>query len=388
MATCAARRRTAAPWIRGAVRGGGHGDWAAIGAEVDLDQPRRPDLDPVLHRRAAAAARRLRSACSSARRASSPPVQRAGRRPVIFLSANGSPGCASAPGSLTWPPATGRVLGIRYAAAYGNQILIAGDVAPAAGQHLRHVSAAWLSSNGGTGLDAGRPAGRPGRARRPGPDQRPRPSPRTGSSCRPATAAGRPRWTRTVRRTAPPGRSKPPWARRPGSWPPWPRHGGTPRPANGPAGGANGPAGGAVITGQEGPAQALIAFTSADGASWRRNRGVRQRRGAGRVGRGHGGGRHRGHRGHHHRRPRQPPAAAHRARAAGPPARHRHSQDPRRHRSPTRRQRHRGGQRRAGGGGQRQRLSRGLDLDGRRQLLDPGQAARPRPCWTGPGSSS
>ena len=58
------------------------------------------------------------------------------------------------------------------------------------------------------------------------------------------------------------------------------------------------------------------------------------------------------------------------------------SQDPRRHRSRTRRQRHRGGQRHAGRGGQRQRLSRGLDLGERRQLLDPGQ--RPDPGRAGP----
>ena len=103
-------------------------------------------------------------------------VGSAGSTPLVFLSANG----------ITWQrlqphlaAGTGRVLDIRYAAVYGNQILIAGDVTltrPAAGKPAAgdvQTSAAWLSGNGGTTWTLAVPPGRqPGRARRPGPDQR------------------------------------------------------------------------------------------------------------------------------------------------------------------------------------------------------------------------
>ena len=102
----------------------------------------------------------------------------AGSTPLVFLSANGT----------TWQrlqphlsAGTGRVLDIRSAAAYGNQILIAGDVTitqntgtQTAGKPPQPVtiktSAAWLSGNGGTTWTLAVPPGpppRPGTAPRP-----------------------------------------------------------------------------------------------------------------------------------------------------------------------------------------------------------------------------
>ena len=84
-----------------------------------------------------------------------------GGGPVIFLSANGSTWLRLGAGQLKLAASqNSRVLGIKYAAAYGNQILIAGDVAPAAGQ-TSATSAAWLSGNGGTTWTLAVPPGAP-----------------------------------------------------------------------------------------------------------------------------------------------------------------------------------------------------------------------------------
>ena len=91
-------------------------------------------------------------------------VGSAGSSPLVFLSANGT----------TWQrlqprlaAGTGRVLSLRYAAAYGSQILIAGDVTitQTVGKPPHPVtiktSAAWLSGNGGTTWTLAVPPGPP-----------------------------------------------------------------------------------------------------------------------------------------------------------------------------------------------------------------------------------
>ena len=75
--------------------------------------------------------------------------------PVIFLSANGRNwqryGASGALGTrrLQLAAGAGRALDIRLAATYGRQILIAGDVATAAGGSLARTGGAWLSDDGG-----------------------------------------------------------------------------------------------------------------------------------------------------------------------------------------------------------------------------------------------
>ncbi len=73
--------------------------------------------------------------------------------PVVFLSANGISWRRLGAGQLHLAAGAGRALGISYAAAYRNRILIAGDVAEPSGQAGRartiRTSAAWLSSDGG-----------------------------------------------------------------------------------------------------------------------------------------------------------------------------------------------------------------------------------------------
>jgi hypothetical protein len=77
--------------------------------------------------------------------------------PVVFLSANGISWQRLDAARLGLAAGAGRVTGIRYAAAYGNEILIAGDVVttvtvkgkPGRTETLES-SAAWLSGNGGT----------------------------------------------------------------------------------------------------------------------------------------------------------------------------------------------------------------------------------------------
>ncbi len=249
---------------------GGHGEWAAIGPRSIWTSPdgrtwtlsstaglplRPGDQISVLERTAAG----FIAAGSNVPDAT----------PVIFLSANGSTWLRLGAGQLKLPTSqNSHLLDIKYAAAYGNQILIAGDVAPAAGR-TPLTSAAWLSGNGGTtwtlAVPPGARAGHGAQAQISGEAV-------TADGFilfRPATVARMPAvdayrsangtaWTFEATLSTPAGFVA--GRRR------------RPRLANGPAGGApgsaNGPAGGAVITGQAG--QALIAFTSADGASWRR----------------------------------------------------------------------------------------------------------------------
>ena len=173
----------------------------------------------------------------------------AGSAPIIFLSANGT----------TWHriqpnlPGPGRVLNLRYAAAEGNQTMVAGDVA--LGQQT--TSAAWLTANGGTTWTQ---AIAPGPPNPPGHRAQPQISGLTSTAggfllFRPATtgtrAAGKPAvdvyrsatgtaWTFAATLTAKAGFT---------------------------ADMVSGAPDGAVITGRSGPA--LIAFTSANGTSWR-----------------------------------------------------------------------------------------------------------------------
>ena len=75
-----------------------------------------------------------------------PVGSRASATPVVFLSANGKKWTRLGAARLRLPAGDGRVLGIRLAAVEGNQIVIAGDVATAAGST---VGCAWLSDDGG-----------------------------------------------------------------------------------------------------------------------------------------------------------------------------------------------------------------------------------------------
>jgi hypothetical protein len=76
--------------------------------------------------------------------------------PVVFLSATGTAWHRLGVGQLRLPAGRYRALDIRYAAAYRNQILIAGDVAapemtgPRRPAVTDRTSAAWLSDDGGT----------------------------------------------------------------------------------------------------------------------------------------------------------------------------------------------------------------------------------------------
>ena len=301
--------------------------------------------------------------------------------PVIFLSADGLSWRRLGAGQLGLGQGAarlGRVLSIRYAAAYQNQILIAGDVAvpPRAGTARRTGHQRRLAEPGRRHhLDAGRPARRgPGRARRPGPDQR---RGRHRVRIRPGPAGHR--GPQAHRGRLPLSRWHPvDVCRRPD-------HPGRPAADPASAGLVSGGPDGAVVSGQAG--QALVAFTSADGASWRQTpplgaaaaqqvSGVAVAQGGTVVVAGT-------------TTPARPawPADAHRAagrsgRAAGQRG---HRGDPRRRRSAAGGQRRRGGERRAGPagrGGRRQRLSRRLGLRGRRQYLDPGE--RPDPGGAGP----
>jgi hypothetical protein len=169
----------------------------------------------------------------------------AGNTPLLFLSANGT----------TWHrvqphlPGPGRVLNLRYAAADGNQILIAGDVALGP----QTTGAAWLSGNGGTTWTLAVPPGLPQKAAH---GARAQISGVTATAdgfvlFRPATVAGRSAvdvyrsatgtaWTFAATLAAKAGFSTDM---------------------------VNGAPDGAVITGPSGPA--LIAFASANGTSWR-----------------------------------------------------------------------------------------------------------------------
>jgi hypothetical protein len=257
---------------------GGHGEWAAIGPRSIWTSPdgrtwtlsstaglplRPGDQISVLERTAAG----FIAAGSNV-----PDGSPADATPVIFLSASGSTWQRLGAAQLRLATSqNSRVLGIRYAAAYGNQILIAGDVAPAAGQPA--TSAAWLSGDGGANpgtwtlaVPPGAPAGHGARAQISGVAV-------TADGFvlfRPATVSRKPAvdayrsangtaWTFEATLGTPAGFV---------AGPAGGTSGGTP---GGATGSASGPAGGAVVTGQDqGSGQALIAFTSADGASWRR----------------------------------------------------------------------------------------------------------------------
>ena len=259
---------------------GGHGEWAAIGPRSIWTSPdgrtwtlsstaglplRPGDQISVLERTAAG----FIAAGSNV-----PDGSPADATPVIFLSANGITWQRLGAGQLKLATSqNSRVLGIRYAAAYGNQILIAGDVAPAAGRTPKPpsapASAAWLSGNGGTtwtlAVPPGAPAGHGAQAQISGEAV-------TAAGFilfRPATVARRPAvdayrsangtaWTFEATLGTAAG-----FVAGPASGAPGGPASGAPAPARPAA-----PAGGAVVTGQAG--QALVAFTSADGASWRR----------------------------------------------------------------------------------------------------------------------
>ena len=190
----------------------------------------------------------------------------AGSTPVIFLSANGITwqrlGAAQLHLAVNTAAGAGRVLDIRYAAAYGNQILIAGDVTvtQTTGKPRHTVTiqtgAAWLSGNGGTTWTLAVPPGPAGISAPAGPGAQAQISGVTVTAdgfilLRPATAARKPAVDvyRSANGTA------------------WTFEATLAAKAGFTADMVNGAPDGAVITGQSGPA--LIAFASADGASWR-----------------------------------------------------------------------------------------------------------------------
>ena len=182
--------------------------------------------------------------------------------PLVFLSANGISWerLGSARLNLAAGPG-GHALDIRYAAAAGKLILIAGDVitTKVTGKPRRTVpvqaGAAWLSTDGGsTWVPAGGPAVAP-----PGPGAQPQVAGVAAAGggfvlLRPATVAKRPAvdvyfspnglaWTFAATLGAAPGFT---------------------------AGTANGGPDGAVVTGQAG--KTLTAFVSANGRTWRQTR--------------------------------------------------------------------------------------------------------------------
>ena len=193
--------------------------------------------------------------------------------PVIFLSADGLSWRRLGAGQLglgQGAASLGRVLSIRYAAADQNQILIAGAVAvpprgATAGTQV--TSAAWLSRDGGTTWTLAVPPGVAPAGH--GAQDQISGVAATASGfilARPATAGRKPavdvyrsadgtQWTFAATLTTPAG-----FAASPAS-------GGAASPSPASGGAASGGPDGAVISGQAG--QALVAFTSADGASWR-----------------------------------------------------------------------------------------------------------------------
>jgi hypothetical protein len=183
----------------------------------------------------------------------------AGATPVVFLSANGISWQRLSAAQLDLVAGGGRVLDVKYAAAYGKQILIAGDVTTTrpASRPPRTVtvqtSAAWLSRDGGRTWTLAVP---PGTSAPAGHGAQAQISGVAVAAAgfillRPAMVARQPAvdvyrsadgtaWTFEATLGTPPGFV---------------------------AGLVNGAPDGAVVTGQAGPA--LIAFTSADGTSWR-----------------------------------------------------------------------------------------------------------------------
>jgi len=250
---------------------GGHGDWVALGPRSIWTSPdgrtwtltstaglplRSGDQISVLKRTAAG----FIAAGSNV-----PGGNPAAATPVIFLSANGISWQRLGAGQLGLPGA-GRVLGIRYAAAYGPQILVAGDVIATrtVGRPGHTVtiqtSAAWLSGNGGTTWTLAVPPGPAGNSVPAGASAGPGAQAQISGATvtadgflllRPATVAREPAVDvyRSANGTA------------------WTFEATLGTPAGFTADMTDGGPGGAVVAGQAGPA--LIAFTSADSASWR-----------------------------------------------------------------------------------------------------------------------
>ena len=179
--------------------------------------------------------------------------------PVVFSSVNGISWHRLGAGQLrlaTGPAATsagtGRVLGLRYAAAYRNQILIAGDVSIPAPSGTAVTSAAWLSQDGGATWTLAVPPGVVPAG--PGAQDRISGVAVTASGfilARPATMDGRA--AVAVYRSADGAR--------------WTFQATLSTRAGFTAGQVSGGPDGAVISGQAG--RELVAFTSAAGASWR-----------------------------------------------------------------------------------------------------------------------
>ena len=234
---------------------GGHGAWVAVGPSAIWTSPdgrtwtltstaglplRPHDQISVLKRTASG----FIAAGSNV-----PGGDAAKAGPVVFLSANGTSWQRLDAAQLGLAAGAGRVTGIRYAAAYGNEILIAGDVVTTVTSHGRtensETSAAWLSGNGGTTWRlVVRPAAQAqisGEA-----------VTRDGFILvQPATAGGTP--AVAVYRS-PDGRA-------------WTRTATLSTPAGFRTGFVSGGPDGAVVSGQAG--RVLTAFVSADGASWR-----------------------------------------------------------------------------------------------------------------------
>jgi len=187
--------------------------------------------------------------------------------PVVFLSANGINWRRLGAPQLRLAAGGGRVLDIRYAAADGNRILVAGDVDPGHGGAV--TSAAWVSVDGGAtwalavppGLA---PAGHGARAMI------------TGLAAvadgfilaRPATASLEQNATARRRHGAAAGGEPAVDVYRSQNGSSWTFAATLTTPAGFAADVTNGAPDGAVIAGQAG--QDLIAFTSVSGASWRR----------------------------------------------------------------------------------------------------------------------
>ncbi len=188
--------------------------------------------------------------------------------PVVFLSANGLDWQRLGAQQLRLAAGAAHVEGLSAAAVYGSRILITGDVTVTAGRPGRTrtvpASAAWLSTDGGTTWTLAVPPAGPGaqplisgaQPQISGAQPQISGVAATGSGfvlLRPATVAKKPAvdvyrspngtaWTFAATLTTPAGFT---------------------------AGLVNGAQAGAVVTGQAG--QALTAFVTANGASWRQD---------------------------------------------------------------------------------------------------------------------
>jgi hypothetical protein len=177
----------------------------------------------------------------------------AGSTPLVFLSANGTAWQRLQPRLAA---GAGHAVDIRYATVYGKQILIAGDVT-VTGEQTK-TSAAWLSGNGGTTWTLAVPPGPPTPA---GHGAQAQISGVTVTAAgfvllRPATTTGKPAARKPavdVYRSA--------------NGTAWTFEATLAPKAGFTADMVDGAPAGAVIAGPSGPG--LIAFTSANGASWR-----------------------------------------------------------------------------------------------------------------------